>query len=169
MPFPYEINAYPGQQQRLPTHAPDRSDPPATPPKGPRGPFFVVAGPPLSGRIPPSPDTDRPSARQALAVPRCRHPVRQRCAGPAAFQRLRPDQPGGANLALVFVLFHGGDGTRRADFQAVALPAGGLVTWGVSLRRFRVVCGVNDRSFLRPPARYRACSPLRDTRAPRHP
>jgi hypothetical protein len=74
-----------------------------------------------------------------------------------------------ANLALVFILFHGGDGTRRADFQAVALPAGGLVTWGVSLRRFRVVCGVNDRSFLRPPARYRACSPLRDTRAPRHP
>lgn len=36
-----------------------------------------------------------------------------------------------ANLALVFILFHGGFGTRREDFRAVALPAGGLATWGV--------------------------------------
>ena len=38
-----------------------------------------------------------------------------------------------ANLALVFILFHGGFGTRRDDFRAVALPAGGLATWGVVL------------------------------------
>ena len=38
-----------------------------------------------------------------------------------------------ANLALVFILFHGGFDTRREDFRAVALPAGGLATWGVSL------------------------------------
>ncbi|MGI6099689.1 MAG: cation:proton antiporter, partial [Kiritimatiellia bacterium] len=38
-----------------------------------------------------------------------------------------------ANLALVFILFHGGFDTRREDFRAVALPAGGLATWGVIL------------------------------------
>ncbi|MDZ8118246.1 potassium/proton antiporter [Pontiella agarivorans] len=38
-----------------------------------------------------------------------------------------------ANLALVFILFHGGFSTRKSDFQAVALPAGGLATWGVIL------------------------------------
>jgi cell volume regulation protein A len=38
-----------------------------------------------------------------------------------------------ANLALVFILFHGGFTTRRSDFRAVALPAGGLATWGVLL------------------------------------
>lgn len=38
-----------------------------------------------------------------------------------------------ANLALVFILFHGGFVTKRADFRAVALPAGGLATWGVIL------------------------------------
>jgi NhaP-type Na+/H+ and K+/H+ antiporters with a unique C-terminal domain len=38
-----------------------------------------------------------------------------------------------ANLALVFILFHGGFVTKRADFRAVALPAGGLATWGVLL------------------------------------
>ncbi len=38
-----------------------------------------------------------------------------------------------ANLALVFILFHGGFMTKRADFRAVALPAGGLATWGVML------------------------------------
>ncbi len=38
-----------------------------------------------------------------------------------------------ANLALVFILFHGGFTTRRTNFQAVALPAGGLATWGVVL------------------------------------
>ena len=38
-----------------------------------------------------------------------------------------------ANLALVFILFQGGFSTRREDFRAVSLPAGGLVTWGVIL------------------------------------
>lgn len=38
-----------------------------------------------------------------------------------------------ANAALVFILFQGGLATKRADFQAVALPAGGLATWGVIL------------------------------------
>lgn len=38
-----------------------------------------------------------------------------------------------ANLALVFILFHGGFSTRLSDFKAVALPAGGLATWGVLL------------------------------------
>lgn len=38
-----------------------------------------------------------------------------------------------ANLALVFILFHGGFMTKRADFRAVAVPAGGLATWGVLL------------------------------------
>lgn len=38
-----------------------------------------------------------------------------------------------ANFALVFILFHGGFLTRRVDFRAVALPAGGLATWGVLL------------------------------------
>src|SRR5690606_17483629 len=36
-----------------------------------------------------------------------------------------------ANMALVFILFHGGFLTKRSDFKAVALPAGGLATWGV--------------------------------------
>lgn len=38
-----------------------------------------------------------------------------------------------ANLALVFILFHGGLVTKRDDFRAVALPAGGMATWGVLL------------------------------------
>ncbi|WFB37633.1 potassium/proton antiporter [Kiritimatiellota bacterium B12222] len=38
-----------------------------------------------------------------------------------------------ANLALVFILFYGGFSTKRADFKNVALPAGGLATWGVAL------------------------------------
>ncbi|NLA76058.1 MAG: potassium/proton antiporter, partial [Deltaproteobacteria bacterium] len=38
-----------------------------------------------------------------------------------------------ANLALVFILFNGGFSTKRSDFKAVALPAGGLATWGVVL------------------------------------
>lgn len=38
-----------------------------------------------------------------------------------------------ANLALVFILFQGGFITRREHFRAVALPAGGLATWGVIL------------------------------------
>lgn len=36
-----------------------------------------------------------------------------------------------ANMALVFILFHGGFVTKKALFRAVALPAGGLATWGV--------------------------------------
>ena len=38
-----------------------------------------------------------------------------------------------ANLALVFILCHGGFGTKREDLRAVALPALGLATWGVVL------------------------------------
>ncbi len=38
-----------------------------------------------------------------------------------------------ANIALVYILFHGGFSTRVADLRAVALPAGGLATWGVVL------------------------------------
>ena len=38
-----------------------------------------------------------------------------------------------ANLALVFILFQGGFSTQREHFRAVALPAGGLATWGLIL------------------------------------
>lgn len=38
-----------------------------------------------------------------------------------------------ANVALVFILFQGGLATKREDLRAVALPAGGLATWGVIL------------------------------------
>ncbi|MCE5276917.1 MAG: potassium/proton antiporter [Planctomycetaceae bacterium] len=38
-----------------------------------------------------------------------------------------------ANMALVFILFHGGFSTRRENLRSVALPAGGLATWGVIL------------------------------------
>ncbi len=38
-----------------------------------------------------------------------------------------------ANIALMFILFQGGFATRRDSFRAVALPAGGLATWGVLL------------------------------------
>lgn len=38
-----------------------------------------------------------------------------------------------ANFALVFILFNGGFGTKKEDFRLVALPAGGLATWGVAL------------------------------------
>lgn len=38
-----------------------------------------------------------------------------------------------ANFALIFILFHGGFVTKRDDFRAVALLAGGLATWGVVL------------------------------------
>jgi len=37
------------------------------------------------------------------------------------------------NFALVLILFHAGFSTKRSDFVAVALPAGGLATWGVVL------------------------------------
>ncbi len=45
-----------------------------------------------------------------------------------------------ANLALVFILFHGGFVTKLADFRAVALPAGGLATWGVMLTAAVTFC-----------------------------
>lgn len=38
-----------------------------------------------------------------------------------------------ANLALVFILFHGGFSTHQDSLKAVALPAIGLATWGVIL------------------------------------
>ena len=36
-----------------------------------------------------------------------------------------------ANVALVFILLHGGFMTKSSDFRPVALPAGGMATWGV--------------------------------------
>ena len=50
-----------------------------------------------------------------------------------------------ANLALVFILFQGGFSTRRSDFKAVALPAGGMATWGVvltALATFGILYGI---------------------------
>src|SRR5690606_20413137 len=38
-----------------------------------------------------------------------------------------------ANASLVFILFHGGLVTERRVFRRVALPAGGMATWGVVL------------------------------------
>ncbi len=38
-----------------------------------------------------------------------------------------------ANASLVFILFHGGLVTKRSVLRKVALPAGGLATWGVVL------------------------------------
>src|SRR5690554_5107543 len=38
-----------------------------------------------------------------------------------------------ANAALVFILFYGGLVTERSVLRKVALPAGGLATWGVVL------------------------------------
>ncbi len=55
-----------------------------------------------------------------------------------------------ANLALVFILFHGGFATKRSDFKAVALRAGGLATWGVvltALATFGVLYGLFDWSL----------------------
>lgn len=45
-----------------------------------------------------------------------------------------------ANAGLVFILFQGGLATKRADFRAVALPAGGLATWGVLLTGLATFC-----------------------------
>lgn len=45
-----------------------------------------------------------------------------------------------ANAALVFILFHGGLATKRADLRAVALPAGGMATWGVILTAAMTFC-----------------------------
>lgn len=60
-----------------------------------------------------------------------------------------------ANLALVLILFQGGFNTKMRDFRAVALPAGGLATWGViltALVTFGVLHGVlgwpRDQSLL---------------------
>lgn len=50
-----------------------------------------------------------------------------------------------ANIALVFILFHGGFSTRRDGFRSVALAAGGLATWGViltAMATFVVLWGV---------------------------
>ena len=55
-----------------------------------------------------------------------------------------------ANLALVFILFYGGFSTKRSDFKSVALPAGGLATWGVVLTAavtFGVLYGVFGWAF----------------------
>lgn len=46
-----------------------------------------------------------------------------------------------ANASLVFILFHGGFVTKRSVIRAVALPAGGMATWGVVLTA-AVVFGV---------------------------
>lgn len=48
-----------------------------------------------------------------------------------------------ANMALVVILFHGGFSTKRSDFQAVALPAGGLATWGVLLTALSIYVALN--------------------------
>lgn len=45
-----------------------------------------------------------------------------------------------ANLALVFILLHGGFVTKRSDFKNVALVAGGLATWGVVLTSALLFC-----------------------------
>lgn len=52
-----------------------------------------------------------------------------------------------ANVALIFILFQGGFSTKRSDFKAVALPAGGLATWGVVLTAvatFGILYGLLD-------------------------
>src|SRR5690606_6123551 len=45
-----------------------------------------------------------------------------------------------ANASLVFILFQGGLSTKRSDFNAVALPAGGMATWGVILTAAATFC-----------------------------
>ena len=46
-----------------------------------------------------------------------------------------------ANLALVFILFHGGFSTKKENLRVAALPAIGLATWGVILTSvFIFVC-----------------------------
>lgn len=45
-----------------------------------------------------------------------------------------------ANMALVFILLHGGFVTKRSDFRTVALSAGGLATWGVVLTSAILFC-----------------------------
>ena len=60
-----------------------------------------------------------------------------------------------ANASLVFILFHGGLVTKRSVLRAVALPAGGMATWGVVLTAATVFCVLyvglgwpSDRSLL---------------------
>lgn len=60
-----------------------------------------------------------------------------------------------ANASLVFILFHGGFVTERSVLRAVALPAGGMATWGVVLTAAAVFCVLHlglgwpfDRSLL---------------------
>lgn len=48
-----------------------------------------------------------------------------------------------ANVALVFILFQGGLATKRDDLRAVALPAGGLATWGVILTAAALFAGLH--------------------------
>lgn len=45
-----------------------------------------------------------------------------------------------ANIALVFILLHGGFMTKKSDFRLVALPAGGMATWGVVLTSAVLFC-----------------------------
>ena len=45
-----------------------------------------------------------------------------------------------ANASLVFILFHGGFVTKRSVLRAVALPAGGMATWGVVLTAVATFC-----------------------------
>lgn len=45
-----------------------------------------------------------------------------------------------ANASLVFILFHGGLVTKRSVLQSVALPAGGMATWGVVLTAGAMFC-----------------------------
>lgn len=45
-----------------------------------------------------------------------------------------------ANIALVFILLHGGLMTHMTSFRAVALSAGGLATWGVVLTSGALFC-----------------------------
>lgn len=60
-----------------------------------------------------------------------------------------------ANASLVFILFHGGLVTKRSVLRMVALPAGGMATWGVVLTAAIAFCFLHlvlgwpfDRSIL---------------------
>lgn len=60
-----------------------------------------------------------------------------------------------ANASLVFILFHGGLATERSILRVVALPAGGMATWGVVLTAATAFCVLHfgldwafDRSLL---------------------
>ncbi len=60
-----------------------------------------------------------------------------------------------ANASLVFILFHGGFVSKRSILRTVALPAGGMATWGVVLTAATVFCVLHlglgwafDRSLL---------------------